>query len=144
MPPPIVKPVGQVVEKWARRVAGATQDYEAGAAAAGDAWQRQATAADGNYRTAVTAAAGAGRYGKGVAKAGSQRFVRGVREKGAARFGPGAQAAQPDFQAGIGPVLETIGRTDLPPRGPRSAAGNLGRVTAITTALFQLGQRRLA
>jgi hypothetical protein len=135
MPPTTVKPVGQVVEKWARRVAGASQDYEAGATAAGDVWQRNAAGAAQNYQAGVTQAASQGRFAKGVARAGSQKFVRGVREKGAARFGPGAAAGQPDFQTGIGPVLEVIGRTDLPPRGPRGAEGNLARVRAITTAL---------
>jgi len=140
---PAVKPVGEVVEKWARRVAGAAQDYVAGASKAGDAWQRGATAADGNFRAAVTAAAGAGRYAKGIAKATGAKFVRGVSEKGATRFGPGAAAAQTDFSGAIGPVLDVISRTDLPPRGPRSGTGNAGRVTAITNALFQFGQRRL-
>jgi hypothetical protein len=135
MPPAAVKPVGQVVEKWARRVAGASQDYEQGARAAGDLWQRAATGAAGNYQAGVTQAASQGRYAKGVTRAGSQKFVRGVVEKGAARFGPGAAAGQPDFTSGIGPVLEVIGRTDLPARGPRGAEGNLARVRAITTAL---------
>jgi hypothetical protein len=142
MPTTTVKPVSQVVEKWARRVAGASQDYEMAAAAAGDVWQRNATAGAGNYQAGVTQAAAQGRYAKGISRVTSSKFVRGVREKGAARFGAGAAAGQPDFQAGIAPVLEVIGRVDFPPRGARGAESNLARVRAVATALRNFATSR--
>lgn len=132
---PSVPAVGKVAEKWARRVAGASQDYTEGAGAAGEAWQRGASAGAANYQTGVTQAIGQQRYQKGVARATSAKFVRGVRDKGAQRYGPGAAAAQQDFSTAIGPVLEVIGRTDLPPRGPRGADGNYARSAAVGRAL---------
>jgi hypothetical protein len=137
MPPPNVKPVAQVAEKWARRVAGASEDYTRGASAAGARWQAGATGAESNYKTATAEAAAKGRYGKGVQKAGAEKFTRGVTDKGSVRYGPGASAAQPDFAKAIGPVLDVIARTDLPPRGPRGAESNYMRSMAVGKALRQ-------
>jgi hypothetical protein len=116
-------------------VAGATTDYDAGVTAAGGKWAAASKAAGMNYRTAVTAAAGAGRFEKGIDRAGDAKWTRGAKDKGVARYGPGAQAAQGDFQTAIGPVLEVIGRTDLPPRGPRGQESNYARSAAIGKAL---------
>jgi len=135
MPTPSVKSVGAVAEKWARRVSGASMDYQAGAESAGERWASGAKAANTTYTQAVTAAANAGRYSRGVEKAGAGRFVKGVRDKGAVRYGPGAAAAQSDFSGAIAPVLEVISRTDLPPRGPRGSDGNYQRVVKIGQAL---------
>lgn len=135
MPAPNVKPVGMVAEKWARRVGGASQDYVAGAQGAGTRWETAAKAAENNYRAGVADAAGKGRYGKGIATAGASSYSAGIVDKGAARYGPGAAAAQGKFSSRIGPVLEVIGRTDLPPRGPRGAEGNYTRSAAIGRAL---------
>jgi hypothetical protein len=135
MPPATVPAVGRVAEKWARRVAGATTDYDAGITAAGGKWAAAAKAADMNYRTAVTAAAGAGRFAKGVERAGDAKWSRGAKDKGVQRYGPGAQAAQGDFSTAIAPVLEVIGRTDLPARGPRGQESNYARSAAIGKAL---------
>jgi hypothetical protein len=142
MPTPVVPPVNRVAEKWARRVATATEDYAQGATAASERWQSGATAAAQVYSQAVVQAAQQGRYAKGIARVGAQRFRRGITEKGSQRYGPGAAAAQPDFAGAMAPVLEVIGRTDLPPRGPRGAEGNLQRVAAIAKALRQFAVSR--
>lgn len=135
---PVVPAPQRVAEKWARRAAGATQDYTDGVRAASGRWQPAAAAAKENYKTGVTAAAGRGAYEKGVAKATDAKWQRKAADVGSQRFGPGAAAAQPDFAQGIGPVLETIGRTDIPPRGPRGNAGNYSRVQRIGEALNKL------
>ena len=137
MPPANVKPVGMVAEKWARRVGGASQDYVAGAQGAGARWQTAATASKANYAAGVQEAIGKGRFEKGIASAGAAAYQAGVTDKGAMRYGPGAAAAQGKFSARIGPVLEVIGRTDPPPRGPRGAEGNYTRAAAIGKALRQ-------
>ena len=135
MTAPNVKPVAHVAPKWARRVAGAAQDYTEGARAAGARWHAGAIAGENNYRTGVADAAGKGRFGKGIQRVGQGKFERGVVEKGAMRYGPGAAAAEADFAKAIGPVLEVIGRVDLPPRGPRGAEANYQRAVAVGKAL---------
>jgi hypothetical protein len=101
-------------------------------------WAANASAAEGNYRSGVTQAASSGRFGKGVQKAGDAKWKKGATEKGPARFAQGVAVAESDYSGAMAPVLETIARTDLPPRGPVGSDGNYGRVAAIGKALRQL------
>ena len=141
MPKLNVKSADRVAAKWATRVSGATQDYTDGAASAGGRWQTGAAAGAANFKTGVQQAAASGMFEKGVAKAGGTRYERGVRDKGAMRYGPGAAAAQGDFQGAIGPVLTTIGSVDVPARGPRGSDANYNRVATIGRALHQARTR---
>lgn len=133
-----VPAVGRVAEKWSRRAGQAGEDYRMGVEQTGKSWQSAATAGAANYKAGVAAASSAGRYEKGIAKAGDARWKRRAIENGAVRYGPGVASAQGDFASAIGPVLETIGRTDLPPRGPAGSDGNYARSAAIGRALRQL------
>jgi len=142
MPPVTVKPVGKVAEKWARRVAGASQDYSDGASAAGSRWATGAAGGAANFKQGVTQAAASGRFEKGIARAGQEKYTRGIVSKGSVRYGPGAAAAEGDFHKAIGPVLEVIGRTDLPMKGPRGAESNYQRGAAIGKALRQWATTR--
>ena len=137
-----VKPVAMVAEKWARRVGGASQDYVDGARGAGQRWQTAAAASDANWKAGLVQAQTAGRFVKGVNSAGAGAYQAGITEKGAQRYGPGAAASQGKFGAAIGPVLDVIGRTDLPPRGPRGAESNYLRSAAIGKALRQFAMSR--
>lgn len=138
MPPPIVPNIGRVAEKWARRAASAGGEYEQGVNTTSKSWAAAATAAEKNYQAGVTAAAAAGRFGKGVQKAGDARWKKGATEKGPARFAQGVSLAQPDYQSGFAPFLELIGRTDVPPRGPVGSEGNFTRGVVIAKALRAL------
>ncbi|HEV8585918.1 MAG TPA: hypothetical protein VGT02_13195 [Methylomirabilota bacterium] len=142
MPQVAVPAVGKVAAKWARRVQGATEDYTAGVAGAGGRWAPAAKAGEQNYRTGVTAAAGAGRYGRGIDRVGDGKWHKNAQTKGSQRYGPGAQAAEGDFGTAIGPVLEVIGRTDLPARGPKGADANYNRSSAVGKALRQFREGR--
>lgn len=142
MPPANVKPVAQVAEKWARRVGGASQDYVTGAQGAGTRWQTNAKAGKANYAAGVQEAIGKNRYEKGIDASGAGAYQAGVMDKGAVRYGPGASASQGKFAGAIGPVLDVISRTDLPPRGPRGAEGNYTRSAAIGKALRTFAQSR--
>ncbi|MGH8908605.1 MAG: hypothetical protein ACRD0K_19425 [Egibacteraceae bacterium] len=142
MAAPNVPATGTVAAKWARRASSAGEEYKLGVTGAGNRWQSATKAAEGNYRTAVTAAAGAGRFGKGVDRAGGAKYEKGATEKGPARFSQGVAVAEQDYSSGVAPYLELIGRTDLPARQPTGSEGNIGRVAAIARALRQLKERR--
>jgi hypothetical protein len=129
---------GRAAERWSRRAAAASGDYRSGVEQTSRSWASAAGAAKQTWQQGVTAAAGRDAYGKGVAKAGDARWKRNTIEKGPDRFAQGVQVAAGDFAQAIGPVLETIGRVDLPPRGPRGSAGNYNRVQAIGAALSRL------
>lgn len=135
MPPAVVPPVSRVAAKWARRAASAQQEYSEGVAMTPRSWSAAAQAAENNYRAGVTAAAGAGRYGKGVTKAGDAKWKKNAVAKGPGRFAEGVAVAEPDYSAQVGPYLEIIGRTDLPARGPAGSDQNYNRVSAIGKAL---------
>jgi hypothetical protein len=138
MPPTTTTSPGRAAERWSRRAAAASGDYRIGIETTGRSWQAAATAAKQSWQQGVTAAAGRDGYAKGISKAGDSRWKRNSIEKGPDRFAQGVQVASGDFATAIAPVLETIGRVDLPPRGPRGSAGNYSRVQAIGTALARL------
>jgi len=131
----IVPPVGRVAEKWARRSASASGEYQTGVEQTPASWAAASTAAEKNYVAGVTAAASAGRFGKGVNKAGDAKWKKNAVEKGPTRYAQGVGVAQGDYASQVGPFLEVISRTDLPPRGPVGADQNYMRVNAIGKAL---------
>jgi hypothetical protein len=139
---PIVPSVGKVAAKWARRAGSAGQEYTEGVQTTSRSWAAAAAAGEKNYVAGVTAAASAGRFGKGVNRAGDAKWKKGASEKGPARYSQGVAVAEQDYAAQVGPYLEAIGRVNLPERGPTGSEGNYGRVAAIGKALRQLSQSR--
>jgi len=131
----IVPSVSRVAEKWARRSASASGEYEDGVRSTQRSWAAAAGAAEKNYVAGVTAAAGAGRFGKGVTKAGDAKWKKNAVEKGPTRYAQGVGVAMADYAGQVGPYLEVIGRTDLPMRGPVGSEANYGRVATIGKAL---------
>jgi hypothetical protein len=134
----MVPSAGRVAEKWARRAASASGEYEQGVTGTSKSWATAAGAAEKNYVAGVNAAAAAGRFGKGVSKAGDAKWKKNAAEKGPARYAQGVGVAQADYQAQVGPYLEAIGRVDLPARGPVGSESNYARVGAIGKALRAL------
>ena len=133
-----VPATSRVAQKWARRAASAGQEYSDGVSQTTRSWATAAGAAAANFASGVQAAIARGGFAKGVAKAGDAKWKKNALAKGPARFAEGVAVAEPDYMTGVGPYLEAIGRTDLPPRGPVGSAGNLARVGAIANALRQL------
>jgi len=142
MAAPIVPNVSKVAAKWARRAGSAGTEYSEGVANTTRSWQAASKGAEKNYTAGVTAAASAGRYGKGVDRAGDTKWKKGAMEKGPARFAQGVAVAEGDYAGAMGPVLEVIARTNLPERGPTGSEGNYQRTSAIGKALRQMAQSR--
>lgn len=137
-----IKPLDQSADKWTRRASVASPDYTQGVENPRANWEEAAAAADGNYRSGVTAAANAGRYASGVRAAGSEKWKRGAITKGPSRFTEGVALAKDDWAKGFAPYRETISAIKLPPRGPAGSPANLQRVTAIATALRAVRERK--
>lgn len=142
MPPPIVPSVSKVAAKWARRAGSAGQEYAEGVQSTSRSWAAAAAAGEKNYVAGVTAAASAGRFGKGIAKAGDAKWKKNATEKGPQRYSQGVATAEADYAGQVGPYLEAIGRVNLPERGPTGSEGNYQRTAAIGKALRQLSQSR--
>ncbi len=125
-----------VSQKWVQRAGAASGAYRDGVQAVTN-WAEVTAAANDVYVQAVTEAASAGRFARGVNNAGTAKWQRNALGKGAQRFGPGVAAAQGDYQSAMGPVLQIIAGLDLPPRGPRGAPQNIERVRTVAEALHQ-------
>ena len=132
-----IKSADVAAKKYATRGAAAGQDYAAGVAAPRQDWA-QATAASANtWGAGVQQAISNGSFTKGVNAAGTPKWQRKASGVGAQRYGPGVQAAQNDYQAGVAPYLQVIAGLNLPPRNPKGDPGNIQRVAMIAQALRQ-------
>jgi len=138
MPPVPTISAARAAERWSRRAAAASGDYADGVQNTSRSWAAAAAAAKANFAAGVQAAIAGGRYEKGIGAAGDARWKRNTTEKGPMRYSQGVQLGSADFASAIGPVLEVISRTDLPPRGPVGSDGNYARSRAIGVALRRL------
>lgn len=121
--------------KWVSVTPGRSSYYEANAVGAGADWEKNAIAASGQYKVAVSSGNIGLMYNGGIKRAGAAKFDRKVRDVGVPRFGQGVQAAAPDYQAGIAPMLDTVAGLTLSARQPRGSEGNYQRVRDIGVAL---------
>jgi hypothetical protein len=138
MPPAPTISAPRAAERWARRAAAASTDYADGVQQTSRSWSGAAIAGKANWAAGVTAAQGRDGYAKGITAAGDAKWKRNTVDKGPMRYAQGVQLGAADFSAAIGPVLEVISRTDLPPRGPVGSQGNYSRSAAIGQALRKL------
>ena len=136
-----VKPVAEVAKKWADVTPGRSSYYEAGAVVAGADWEKNAAAAKGAYKAAVTAPNIDDMFAGGVKRAGAAKYERKIKEVGVARFGPGVTAAEVDFTENVAPFLDEISKITLDPRQPRGSDANYKRVQQIGATLHK---KRLA
>lgn len=130
-----IKSADVIAKKYASRGGAAGADYAAGVQAPRVPWAAATVAAETNYSAGVQQAIGNGSFRKGVTAAGDAKWQRKAAGVGAQRFGPGVQAAQPDYAAGVAPYLDTLKNLTLPPRAPKGDPSNVQRVAVIATAL---------
>jgi len=132
---PATKPASRVINKYVARAGVAQPEYTQGIQDAGEAWATNAAAGDANYRSAVTAAAAAGRFAAGIREAGNAKWRAKSLAKGPGRFVEGVIDGQADYGAQIAKVLATITAVTLPPRGPTGSPQNFQRIQPIGAAL---------
>lgn len=137
-----IKPLTEASEKYMRRAQAAGADYQAGVEHPRTPWSEAAIAAEASYKAGVTAAANAGRYGKGIKAAGEDRWKKHAIAKGPGRFAEGVALAKPDWEKGFEPYRAAIEAVKLPPRGPKGSPQNLQRVAAIATTLRALYEKK--
>jgi hypothetical protein len=136
-----IKQLEHSADKWTRRAGVAGPDYQAGVSNPRSPWAAAASAADGIYRQAVTAAANAGRYQAGIRRAGDERWRTNAMAKGPGRFAEGVQLAQGEWQRGFAPYQSAVSALQLPARGPAGSPANLQRVAAVAQALRAVKER---
>ena len=122
-------------KKWARRVAGAQEDYVDGVTNPIKDWGKETMASEARYKEGVTKAAQEGRFGKGVAKAGTKKWQTGAILKGPGRWVEGVAGAEDSQAEGFAPYADVINKTVLPTRYPRGDVRNIERVKVLAMAL---------
>jgi len=135
---PAIKPIAAIVDKYTRRAAGASQDYQTGVQAVQPTtWEANTGAAQQSWQAGVQQAAASGRFASGVVGKGA-KWQRKAVNVGASRYAPGVQAAGPDYQTGFQKYHDAIAGIQLDPRGPRGDPRNINRVAVLATALHQM------
>lgn len=139
-----VKPLEQSLAKWERRSANAAQDYVDGTQSPRRPWAASTLAAEQNYKTAVIAAANAGRQAAGVRKAGDAKWRRNIDRKGAANYQTGVTGAGQDWADGSRPYQQAVGAINLPARGAKGSVDNYRRSQMVGDTQNKLRQAMLA
>jgi len=121
--------------RWARKAAGASEDYASGVQSPRADWQASTLAAAPAQAAGVQAAIARGSFARGVQAAGTAKWQSRAVKLGTSRFAQGVSEGVSDYEKGVAPFLQVIEGVTLPPRGPKGDPRNLERVKAIATAL---------
>jgi len=134
-----MKDAGTLAGKWSTRAGAATQDYTAGTANAGPAWETGAKNANQAWKDGVTQAAGRDAFSRGVTGQGNHYQAR-VAEVGTARYGPGvqAQSAKDSWSKNTQPYLAALSSIQYPPKGARRSPQNQQRSAIVAATLGKL------
>lgn len=135
---PAIRDANEIAQKWASVTPQRAGEYEKGVSSPKNDWAQAAVAAKDAWSAGVQAAIQANSFSRGVSKAGTAKWQAKSISKGVQRFGPGVQEAQADYATAMGPVVEVIRRTTLPPRFARRDPRNLERVRVMAAALSAL------
>lgn len=130
-----IKNPAAIAEKFARVTPGRQQDYTDGVTSPRADWEKQTSAAEGNYTSGVQKAIAEKKFGSGVRRAGTAKWQRETLAKGPGRWAEGVSRSADNYATGFAPYADTIKNTTLPPRGPVGSPQNLMRVAAIANAL---------
>lgn len=132
-----IKSMAAIEEKWKRVTPQRAEDYSKGIANPKRDWAAEATAAKGNWKAGIDAAAGKDLYAKGIAAAGSAKWKAKSLALGPGRFSEGVYQAGGDYAKGFAPFQAAIAAVDLGPKFPRRDPRNLDRVKRVVTALVE-------
>lgn len=133
-----VKSMADTKDKWIRNVGQAGPEYTRGVSDPSVDWEGPTKAGESNYEEGVSKGIAEKRFGRGVSEAGNEKWRRKTVEVGPARWVSGVNAAGPEYEKGMGPVLSTLAGISYPRRYPAGDPRNLERVRAENEALHRL------
>lgn len=133
-----VKSMADTMAKWKKNVGTAGPEYKKGVEDPSVDWEGATKDAEEAYKEGVIKAANEGRFGRGVGEAGNEKWRRKTADVGVSRWGTGVQAAGPEYEKGMGPVLSALAAISYPKRYPAGDERNLDRVRAENQALHKL------
>jgi len=130
-----IKNIRLIRDKWQRVTPQRTEDYKIGVQAPKRSWSDSALKQKETWKQAITAAAQAGLYEKGIQRAGDDGWKQQALAKGPSRFAEGVMISADKYEENFQPYAEEIQRVSLPPRMPKGDPRNIERVKAIADAL---------
>jgi len=130
-----IKPLGDIVGKWNRRVSIAGPEYEAGVRSPKKDWAAAAWAANDSWKAQIQDAIARNAFALGVRAAGTAKWQEKTLAVGLARWAPGVAAAAPDYEKGYAPFHAALAALVLPPRFGRNDPRNYDRCRKIGDAL---------
>ncbi len=132
---PAIKPLDKVSKTWAKRAAGARDEYKDGVENPRKDWQTETLAASDRYQEGLEASFERDAYSKGVDEAGTSKWQQKAKTLGPGRYSEGVRAAEGDYRSGFARYHSVIASTDLPPAGPKGSPENIERVRVMAEAL---------
>lgn len=132
---PAVKALDRISAKWARVAAVSEEEYRNGIENPRKDWATETAKAEASYKTGVTQAATAGRFGKGVKRVGTSKWRDNSLQKGPSRWSQGISLSTLAYEKGFAPFRDALERLKLPERGPKGDPKNIQRVAAVAKAL---------
>jgi len=132
------KDAATIAQKFKTRAAAAGPDFLSGAVSGAANWEAHTTAANDTYKQAVTAAAAANRFAKGVQGKGG-KLVKNLQAVGQARYTQGVTNAADAYATGMAPVLQTLNSISLPPRGVKGTNQERANVVATRLRAMKVG-----
>lgn len=138
----IRKSTAELAQKLVTRASQAIGDYKDSVAQAGNDWEANTKASEGNYELGVQEAITKKRFGRGVAAAGSAKYTKNAVELGGARYAPGIANAKEAWARGVQPALDVLKGLQLGPKGPKRSQQNRDRSAQVQIALGALKDSR--
>jgi hypothetical protein len=130
-----IKNIRMIRDKWQRVTPQRTEDYKIGVQAPKRSWSDSALKQKETWKAAITAAAQAGLYERGISRTGDDGWKNQALAKGPSRFAEGVMISADKYEERFQPYADTIAKTTLPPRMPKGDPRNIERVKAIADAL---------
>lgn len=132
-----IKSIADITKKWTDVTPMRAPQYQEGVEKTTKDWAALTKAAEDTWKTAITAAAAAGRFGKGVEARGTANWKKRTIAVGPGRWSQGVSIAGPEYSKGFAPYREVIAGLTLSPKFAKGDLRNYKRVQDIGVALHE-------
>jgi len=131
----VIKTIADITKKWTDVTPMRAPQYQEGVEKTTKDWAAITKASEDTWKTAITAAAAAGRFGKGVIERGTDGWKKRTVAVGPERWSRGVAIAGPEYTKGFAPYREVIAGLTLPPKFAKGDLRNYARVQTVGVAL---------
>lgn len=127
--------IDSIANKWNRRSAAATQDFEQGVRNPRRPWQAATLDASSAYAEGVQEAIANDQFSKGVSQSSDSEWLSRTLKLGVQRYAPGIRESVSKYATKFRPYRDALAALELPPRGPRNSESNYERSRIVGQTL---------